>query len=265
MISLSLAGRALAAVLVLAGFAAAGSRLGWSVERLGRGASGQDQAGATISRRLIVYRLDPVRQTTFRFTQPVLQARIITHPILAPGSAGPGESQAYAIRVQLLDGLGQVVAQREVHAQTALRRPDGSRRGPLRFYRGSNELVALSDEVRIAATRPFAALRLTSAERHSDLVAVDVRVSERRPLLASAAASAFIRYSSDDKVRLAAPNAFPPELLTAAERANIAVNQWRPVGPIGIDGRDYAMRVLYEEASAADDSDEVQPDPGDGG
>jgi hypothetical protein len=263
MISLSHAGRALAAALLLGGLALAGSQLGWNFERLGQGQAAQAGEGAKIARRLIVYRLDPVRQTTFRFTQPVRQARLITHPILAAGSAGNGESHAYAIRAELLDGQGQVIAQREIHSQTALLRPDGSRRGPYRFYRGSTELIALSDEVRVASAQAFAAIRLISADRAPDLVAIDVRVSERRPLLTSTAATAFMRYSADDQARLASPNAFPPELLTAAERANIAVNQWRPVGPTGIDGRDYRMRVLYEEAGEPDDSDELRYDPED--
>lgn len=264
MISLSLVGRIAAAAALVGGLGLAGNQLGWSIERVRRGAADQRAASTTISRRLIVYRLDSARQTTFQFTQPVRQARIITHPVLAPGSTGHGEGYVYAIRLQLLDGSGQVVAQREIHSRAALLRRDGRRRGPYRFYRGSTEQVATSDEVRIAATRPFSAIRLTSADRAPDLVAIDVRVSERRPVLTSTAASAFLRYSADDKARLASPNAFPPELLTAAERANIAINQWRPVGPTGIDGREYQMLVLYEAEGEPDHDDELVFDPEEG-
>jgi hypothetical protein len=264
MISLSLAGRALIAAAVLAGLAAAASQLDLGAGRLGRYQAPQGGEGAKITRRLIIYRLDAIRPTTFRFTQPVRQARIITHPILTAGSAGNGESWAYAVRAELLDGQGEIIAQREVYSRTTLLRPDGSRRGPYRFYRGSTEIIALSDEVRIAAAQPFSAIRLTAAKLSPDLVAIDVRISERRPLLASAAATAFVRYSPDDQERLASPNAFPPELLTAAERSNIAINQWRPVGPTGIDGRDYRMRVLYEVEGEADEGDELRFDPEDG-
>lgn len=264
MISLSLAGRAATILALLGALGVAASQRGWNVDRLGRREAGQSEAGATIARRLIVYRLDPERQTTFRFTQPVRQARIITNPILAPESADKRKSRAYAIRVELLDGQGRVVAQREIHSRTALLDLAGRRRGPYRFYRGSSEVVAPSDEVRIASVQPFSVIRLIAAENAADLVAIDVRVSERRPLLTSTASTAFVRYSQGDKARLAAPNAFPPELLTAAERANIAINQWRPVGPTGIDGRDHRMRVLYEEVPAPDDSDEFRFDPEDG-
>jgi hypothetical protein len=263
-ISLSLAVRVLVAAAALAGLAVAGSQLGLGADRLSRHQAAQGGEGAKITRRLIIYRLDPVRPTTFRFTQPVRQTRIITHPILAAGSAGKGESWAYAVRAELLDGQGQVIAQREIYSRTTLLSPDGSRRGPYRFYRGSTELIALSDEVRLAAVQPFSAIRLTAAKLGPDLVAIDVRVSERRPLLTTAAATAFARYNPDDKARLASPNAFPAELLAAAERSSIAINQWRPVGPTGIDGRDYRMRVLYEEADTPESSDELRFDPEDG-
>jgi hypothetical protein len=263
-ISLSLVGRTLAAATLLGAIAAAASQFGISPDRIGPLQTRQSSEDAEITRRIIVYRLDPVRPTTFRFTQPTRQVRLISHPILAAGSAGKGESWAYALQAELLDGQGRVIARREIYSRTTLLRPDGTRRGPLRFYRGSNELIALADEVRIAAAQPFSAIRLTAARLSADLVAVDVRMSERRPLLASAAASAFARYSSGDQARLAAPNGFPSELLTPAERSNIAINQWRPVGPTGIDGRDYRMLVLYEEADTPESSDELRADPEDG-
>jgi hypothetical protein len=264
MISLTLIGRALAVAALLGGLGAAAAYTGWRPDRFAATQASAPGAGTRIARRLIVYRLDPVQPTTFRFAQPVRQARIITHPILAEGSAGDGESWSYAVRAELLDAQGRMLVRHEVHSRTALIEPDGSRRGPVRFYRRSTELVAPPDEVRIASPQPFHAIRLTSAALAGDLIAVDVRVSERRPLLASAAASAFSRYSADDQARLSAPNAFPPALLTPTERANIAINQWRPVGPTGIDGREYRMRVLYEEEGTADDSDELRSDPEDG-
>ena len=147
---------------------------------------------------------------------------------------------------------------------TTLLERDGSRRRPLRVYRGSDEIVAPSDEARVTHSRPFAAVRLVSGSGDPDIVAIDVRVSERRPLIESVAATAFHRFSQDDKARLSLPNAFPPALLTAAERSNIAINQWRPVGPTGIDGRDYRMRVLYEEEGGSGAGDELNLDPEDG-
>lgn len=264
MISLSLVGRTLGVVALVASIATAGSQLGWSIERLGQDPNAGGVDVTSSERRMLAFRLDAAEPTTFRFSKPVTQARLISHPIVAPGKALRAEAKTYSVFAELLDANGNVVARHEIFARTTLLERDGSRRPPLRRYRGSDEIVAPSDEARVANAKPFAAIRLVSGNTDPDIIAIDVRVSERRPLIASTAASAFLRYDSTDQIRLAAPNAFPPELLTAAERSNIAINQWRPVGPIGIDGREYRLRVLYEEQSESEHGDERLANPEDG-
>lgn len=252
---LSLRGAARLAVLacVLLAMAVAGlTRGNGETQRHSADPLGADRQ-LPIALRLIVYRLDQVRPTVFRFSQPVREARIITQPILAPGSASRGEKWIYAVRAEMLDEFGGLLEARTFHARSLLIEASGKRRGPVRYFRSGPELIAPADEIRVAAERPFAAMRLTTALLARDMVAVDVRVSEQRPLIASAAATAFQRLSPGDRRRLAAPNAFPPELLTPAERSAIAVNQWRPVGPVGIDGRDYRMGVLYEQEDPGGD------------
>lgn len=231
------------------------------------GVAGEQQAPAQVARRLITYRLDPVRPTLFRFNQPLTLTRIITQPVLAPSTASPGEAWTYAIKVEMLDEAGTVIEAREVNLQTILLEADGSRRGAVRYYRGSNDVLPPSDETRVAGTRPFAAVRITAGSASPDVIAIDVRVSEQRPLIESAAESAFVRYSPEDRARLSAANAFPAELLTLDEKVAIARNQWRPVGPVGIDGRDYRMNVLYEEVSTepqveADEAPLAEPEVG---
>lgn len=233
---------------------------------LQRGSAMPHQARPPIAWRLIAYRLDPVRPTVFRFSQPLAQTRIITLPVIAPGQASPGEGWVYAIRLELLDNAGTIIETRVVHSHSVLLERDGQRRGALRYYRGRDDVIGPADEVRISGKRPFAALRVFSAAADPDVIAVDVRVSEQRPLTESAAASAFVRFSPIERKRISAANAFPPELLTSEERIGLAVHQWRPVGPVGIDGRDYRMGVMYEEIDGAGMDDEAgSTDEGVGG
>lgn len=267
MIRVSLTGlsRFLALIAVAGVMMLFGREITGKIAPILRGSNPQSGDATPISRRLIVYRLDGVRPTVFRFSQPVRQTRLVVQPIIAAGAAQPGEGWRYAIRLELLDGAGQVISAQLIYSRTTLYAIDGHRRGPFRFYRGQGELVAPPDETRIASAVPFAAIRLLAGAGDPDVIAMDARVSERRPLIASAAASAFIRFSPDDRARLAAPNAFPPEFLTQDERSNIAINQWRPVGPTGIDGRDYVSKVLYEEAGSPLDSDDPAADAGEVG
>ena len=199
-----------------------------------------------ISRRVLSYRLDPVRPTVFRFAQPVRQVRLISLPIIAPGQALPGQGWTYGIRAELLDASGKVVATRPLYTFSFLFAKDGHRRGRSQYYRGRNELVGLSNEVRLTAEEPFHAVRLLTGPTDRGVIGVDARIYERRPLIASVAESAFVRFSPGERKRLSRSNAFPTAMLSHDERINIAINQWRPVGPTGIDGRDYNMGVLYE-------------------
>lgn len=246
-LSLNALGRGLL-VMALAGLAAL---LAWRlapqvlalVSRDGASGPGRQP----IARRLITYRLDPLRPTVFRFSQPLAELRMITQPVLSPAAVQPGKHWIYGVRVDLLDASGSMIETVTIHARSTILEPDGARRGPERYYRGATDLVASGDEFHVGGSRPVAAIRVLAGKADPGVVAIDLRVSEQRPLIDSAAESAFARASPVERERLAAANAFPPELLTRAERMAIARNQWRPVGPVGIEGRDYVSQVLYEE------------------
>lgn len=247
-ISLGALGRWLVGLLLAGGSLMIAQQAGLGADTFQRLIKAEGGEANRIARRVIAYRLDPVRPTLFRFSQPVSSTRIITQPILKSGSASPGEGWNYSIKVELLDERGTVIETQDIYSRSVLFESSGKRRGPVRYYRGEEGLVAPADEVRIATSRPFAAVRILTGPADADVIAIDVRVGERRPLNASAAESAFARFSPEERVRMGAANAFPPELLTREERTAIAINQWRPIGPVGIDGRDYQMMVLYEEA-----------------
>ncbi|MEQ1494354.1 MAG: hypothetical protein ABL912_01150 [Novosphingobium sp.] len=246
-ISLSGLGRTLIWLALIGLVAILGQQAGFGMHTLLRLTEANGGEVSRIARRVIAYRLDRVRPTVFRFSQPVSATRILTQPILAQGSAAPGKAWSYSVRVELLDERGGIVSVHEVYSRSVLFESSGKRRGPVQYYRGSDDQVATADEVRIAADRPISAIRVVAGTVDPGVIAIDIRVGERRPLTSAAADSAFVRFNPEDRARLAAANAFPPELLTRQERSAIAVNQWRPIGPVGIDRRDYQMMVLYEE------------------
>ena len=259
-LSLTAVGRGFAVLALIAGSAGALYLSGIDPRRIAIPHVRPGNEAAPIARRLIVYRLDPVRVTEFRFTQPVMQTRIVVHPVLGNDPVRPGQTWLYGFKAELLDSAGGVVATRTVHARATLLAADGTPIGPRRYFRNDAARLAAGDEIRLAEQVPFASLRLTALPSDPGITQLDVRVSERRPLITSAAQSAFFRFSPEDQARLSAPNAFPPQLLTEAERTNIAISQWRPVGPLGIDGRDHVMGVLYEDAASAEAGDDSASD-----
>lgn len=238
------------AVLTLAGMGLGALALGIRPDTLRRDFERAATKQPQIARRNIVYRLESDQPIFFRFSQPVTLARIVTTPTVGPGQADPGETWTYAFKIELLDESERVIETRQLFARAGMFERDGKQIGPYRFFRSRDDIPAVGDEVRIASKRSFAAVRLLATVADRDVLAVTVRVWERQPLLAIAADTAFARYSPDDRRRLTLPNAFPAEMLTAEERRNIAINQWKPVGPVGVVGRDYRMDILYEEVEA---------------
>jgi hypothetical protein len=103
---------------------------------------------------------------------------------------------------------------------------------------------------------PFSRVEVTLQDSDQMVVGVDTRVYERRPVSAGDGRAVFLRRSKEERAALTAFSPFPPEMLSASEIANLASNLWRPLGPIGIEGRDYDALVIYEADNVAD---EIEP------
>ncbi|WP_435419139.1 hypothetical protein WAB17_06175 [Parerythrobacter aurantius] len=235
----------LAAVLLLAA-AAVGLVSGPAIRGYLAEAQFSTTVDADIDSRSLVYRLDKTRPLTFFFTQPVERVRMLSLAAVAPRWRNAPDGFAYAIELRLFDGAGQEALRQkfDLHSDA----PDlvYATGENWRFFRNRPELVAGLDDVVIAPPRPVvrSEWRLVGADPRIN--SVDIRVYERQPLLASQAATSFRRRSDEERVRMAAANAFPSDMLTAGEIANLSTNMWRPLGPAGVAGRDYRALVLYE-------------------
>ena len=94
----------------------------------------------------------------------------------------------------------------------------------------------------IESAVPAARVEVEALDTDSAMLGVDLRLYEQQPALA------FRRLSRREQRKLAAANAFPIDMLTREEMSYLARNHWRPVGPQGIEGRDYEAFVLYESS-----------------
>jgi hypothetical protein len=199
-----------------------------------------------VSRRLITYRLAPEKPLSFVFSKPVTLFRILSCAVLAPGEGERENGWVYGFRVEMLDAGGKKIGAQDVYARSVIRDRLNPESDKLRFYRGARASVTLDDNTIIASETPVASIRILPLPYGAGVAGIDARVYERRPIIDSAALAAFRRRSPDEQAELARANAFPSELLTEEEMMNIARNQWRPIGPLGVEGRDYKMLVMYE-------------------
>ncbi|MGL5838591.1 MAG: hypothetical protein ACRCY3_08840 [Sphingorhabdus sp.] len=203
-----------------------------------------------VSRRLITYRLVPDEPISFAFSKPMTLFRILSCAVLASGERDRENGWVYGYRVEMLDIGGNRIGTHDVYSRSVIRDRLNLEEDRVRFYRGAAASITLDDSAFIESKIPVAAIRIVPLPYGPGVVGIDARVYERRPFIGKTALAGFRRRSPDEQAELARANAFPAALLTEQEMMNIARNQWRPVGPLGVEGRDYKMLVMYENERA---------------
>lgn len=233
-------------LLLLAAAAGVGLVYGPAIARYVADAQNSTTVDADIDGRAIVYRLEQGQPVTFVFSQPVDQVRLLAQTAVDRKDRADPAGFVYALEVRLFSGDGEEVSRQrfDLHSDA----PDTvyATGENWRFFRNRPEMVAGMDDVVVAAPSPVVRAEWRLVEADPKILAVDIRVYERQPLLASQAITSFHRRSAEEQAKLAEANAFPPDMLTNEEIANITANMWRPLGPVGIAGRDYRPMVLYE-------------------
>ncbi len=199
-----------------------------------------------VSRRLITYRLTPKKPVSFSFSKPLTLFRILSSAELTRGETERENGWVYGYVVEMLDTNGKIIGTHNIYSRSVIRDRLNLEEDRNRFYRGRTPSITLDDNAIISSEKPVASVRILPLPYGPGVAGIDIRVYERRPLISSNALAAFRRRSPDEQSDLARANAFPPELITEEEMINISKNQWRPVGPLGIEGQDYKMLVLYE-------------------
>ena len=248
--SLTFVGRSIV-FAILAALAAYGG-WAWAVPLARYLVAAQDstQMDLRIVGRTLAYRLERDRPMTFVLSQPADEVKLLAHAaVVEPSRASEGAY--YTLRVALFDAQGAEIAK---YRRTLLSGrddgylPDGRAR---RFYRASGQEIWGQDQLVIQDDQPFTRVEVTLEDAENMVAGVDARLYEQRPVSAGDGRAVFLRRSSEERAALTAFSPFPPEMLSESEIANLAGNLWRPVGPVGIEGRDYNALVIYEADRAA--------------
>lgn len=201
---------------------------------------------ARISQRSIAYRIPQGRGLSFAFLQPSTRAKIVIHPAVSERMRAAEKGFVYGIRVRWLDAAKQELSSHDIYLQADSPDVVFASGVKWRFFRTRPELVAEQDLLIVESPSPAASLQIEVIEQDTGIVGIDLRVFEQPNYLGKNSVAAFRRLSEDLREKLAQPNAFPADMLSREERFHLGRNQWRPVGPLGLDGRDYTMLVLYE-------------------
>ena len=179
--------------------------------------------------------------------------KLIVQPAVRPELRDHAPGFVYGLKLRMFDAGGDVIEERQLHFHAGAPQSVYASGEKWRFFRGRQEMVAGQDEAVLALDVPASRIEVSLIDADPGVIGADVRVYEQQDALGDSDLTSFRRRSDSEQAALADANAFPDNMLTDAEMTFLARNQWRPVGPVGINGRDYEAIVLYEASIAPDD------------
>ena len=168
----------------------------------------------------------------------------------AQQAAQPDIEWRYALHYQLVDDSGRLLRDTVYHYRTAVswyRPPGGSRPLTAVFY-PDRRIVPADGRVLmidLAEVPSAARLRLKLASHAPEIEGVVMRVYTQQHLFDPPAALRWQRIVRRQQEALARASVYGPELLRQSEQIQLLRQRWNPVGPIGIEGRDYRIQRLY--------------------
>ncbi len=208
-------------------------------------------AGSLLGReqRRIAYHLDTEQWTEFPSPPAGHTLRLVSHGDLPPSFARAGGRGAYDLQVRFLDRGGSVLAERRIHIESPVRfyRPrGGGERRLLRFYQDRDALPTETREslVLVPGSQPWS-MQVRAGDVSPEMRDVHLRVYAREIVNPGRLDYLWQRLTQAERTQLAADLVFPAELLKISEQRNLVRNRWRPLGPRGVEGRDFRLTVFY--------------------
>ncbi len=237
--------------LGLAGLLAAGGWTAWDavVDRLSRRGRALPAVVET-ARTATVYRLAPGEEISFPLQpQADPRLRLLSHAEVAPDLPAPDEAEIrYHLNATFLSTGGHEVGRRRLAFTTRVVRFRDDADGTVfasKSYLGDPTLATATDRSILTVPRGARRLELSMAPGPPPARGAAVRLYQ--PVIADDAGLdvTWQRMSRAERRRLADGHVYEPDFLTRKEIHNALRNRWAPVGPIGIDGRDYRSATLY--------------------
>ncbi|MBT3093519.1 MAG: hypothetical protein KME58_11550 [Candidatus Thiodiazotropha sp. (ex Lucina pensylvanica)] len=216
---------------------------------LGLGKGERLSGNLTGTRSSIAYGLDDGQWTVFLLTGHADMLRIVTNAIVGrPLVEAPEEGWLYALDYRLLDGAGRELESGEFYHRTRIRQYRDMTSGEVVNQNAflTADRVPSDSRVHIMPLIESAAkLMLKVKSMDAPLQAITVRIYEPEQYTELKLDAAWRKLTSSQRVRLARGSVYNPELLLAKERRNLLRNSWKPLGPLGVQGRDYRVHKLF--------------------
>ena len=198
------------------------------------------------------YIFDKSKWMLFPIDSTVTRIRIVTNANLEPTVKSAYDDEwNYQIQYQILDNNKNILIDRTYYQNT--------RTAKYMDHRLNKEIVPafyLNDSLVPAVSRMISldldcfdgnktSIRVRLLYKDDQVSNVIMRLYFNDNISLAKAGNLWSRLSRNQKERMSRGNVFAHELLSKQEKLNILMNNWHPVGPLGVVGKDYQEKNLY--------------------
>lgn len=213
-------------------------------------AGNTDQTRIAQARTSPAYLLQSERWLEFTLSGNNNLIRLLSNATLAPEEAGAtGVIWKYALEYQLLGDNDQIIDSRVYHQRSRLTWYLDDEQKPFTssFYLDPGLIPSGAGEILLNPDGAHKAKRLrVRLHGHDPLIKDTVlRVYERERVAEQKLDYMWHRLNNQQRTALARGSVYGPDLLREAERHSLMRQRWQPVGPNGVNGRDYLSRIMY--------------------
>ena len=196
----------------------------------------------------LVYTITPNRWLKFAIPEQSSQLRIISNAdIQSSATVTPDMTWDYALSYEILDKKGKILNKGLYHQRSRLTTYQDAQNKILysNYYANPKKLPLDGRLILLALEADAAYVRLGLETVNPAIIETAVRVYVPTKISKQQLATSWLRMSQAEKDNLAKHSIYPASLISTAEKNNLLKHQWQPIGPLGIEDKDYQAQTLY--------------------
>ena len=206
------------------------------------------------AQKSLTYIITQERWTTFPLNDMDQVIRVVSHANLPSHLQRDDYTWHYAFEYQVVDHQGQVVVQHYYHHRARILQYEDvdKKPSPNKYFYADPTLNPTSGQImmiNLKKQRSIRSIRLRLYQKDEGIKDVNIRLYQPSPIARHKYAFFWKRLHLKQKERLASGNLYPLALLREDEIYHIMANYFSPLGPTGIEGKDYDVRTLYIDQS----------------
>ena len=192
-----------------------------------------------------VFQVDAARPLIFPISRDDTFARVVCHADIDALQKEKVRENPFVIMVEALDANGRLLKSIPYTFKAALSQEQMDPQSQVFFYEDSPDVPTLRHviEINLKSIKPKT-LRLKLVSKDPLIKSVWATVLEPNTQADRTLLSSWYRLPESYQLSLSRGGVFPASSLNNTQRENLIHNRGRPIGPWGVEGRDYVQNIL---------------------